>query len=670
MVMTICDNRAGLRETLLTSLVFLFFLQLLTIWIESIYRMSLVKLSMGPELLGILLPLLCLGLLFVGRRHERTALGVSFSFLLITRALCPLLPTPLSIVDAGLGVAAFLSLVCRVLTCRMNSGGGNMAAAVGIAVLSSVALRAWGSSCDLSMGGPFVGLGWALIAVAGGLSLSNARFDASDAPSEAHGSIFGAMIAALAAFANISIIYLVFSSPAVISAWSGSSLALGTVLLAVSFACVVGWCALKPAGTCSVPRAVLVVWNVAFILALVNGVYRLVAPLPESPASPPLFAGPAAWSEHILLYVMLVLSPVTLVNLAAVARRGLMSSARGNVLPVLSGMAFLVLVTMTLIFTNVWGYVGAAGPLLRNRFYVPFLVAGVGMALPLFLPVWKGALQTHTAKSRPWAAVLCACVLALLAIVGVFANAVSPATADAGARRLTVLTYNIQQGSAADGAQDYWGQLEFLRKVNADIIGLQESDTARPSGGNVDAARFFAESLGYYYYYGPNTVSGTFGTAILSRFPLENPRTFFSYSNIDEIGTAVAEIEVGGRRLAFFNSHPAGNHEAHDAHVEALLEEAWKHKHVVAVGDYNFRQSSSYYARVTAPLVDSWLSLYPDATGAPHPRWRETGPDILDMTDRIDHIFVSPDFEVVEAYYVPPPASRTDHPAHWAVIRW
>lgn len=664
------DDRTTFREALLASLVFLFFIQLLTVWTESIYRMSLVKLSMGPELLGILLPLLCLGMLFVGRRHERAALGVSLSVLLVTRALCPLLATPWLIVNAGLGVAAFLALVCCALARPNGSRSGDMAAAVGIAVLASVALRAWGSSYDVSMGGPFVGLGWAFIVVAVLLALSNAPSESSDAPSEAHDSILGAMIASLAVFANISMIYLVLSSPAVVSAWSGNGLALGTVLLSVSFACAVGWCAFSPAGTCSVPRAVLVVWNVAFILALVIGVRRFVAPLPEDPASPPLFVGPAAWSEHILLYVMLSLSPVTLVNLAAVVRRGLMSSARRNVLPVLSGMAFLLLVTMMLIFTNVWGYVGAAGPLLRNKFYVPFLVAGAGMALPLLVPVWKASLSFRDAKPRPWAAVLCACVVALLAIVGVFVHTARPATADAGTRQLTVLTYNIQQGSAANGAQDYWGQLEFLRKVNADIIGLQESDTTRPSGGNVDAARFFAESLGYYHYYGPNTVSGTFGTAILSRFPLENPRTFFSYSNIDEIGTAVAEVEVGGRRIAFFNSHPAGNHEAHDAHVEALIEEAWKHKHVVAVGDFNFRQSSSYYAKVTAPLVDSWLSLYPDAKGAAHPMWREVASDRLDMTDRIDHIFVSPDFEVVEAYYVPAPTSRTDHPAHWAIIRW
>lgn len=38
------------------------------------------------------------------------------------------------------------------------------------------------------------------------------------------------------------------------------------------------------------------------------------------------------------------------------------------------------------------------------------------------------------------------------------------------------------------------------------------------------------------------------------------------------------------------------------------------------------------------------------------------------MAERIDHIFVSQSFKVLEAYYLPSPVSETDHPAHWAVL--
>jgi hypothetical protein len=42
----------------------------------------------------------------------------------------------------------------------------------------------------------------------------------------------------------------------------------------------------------------------------------------------------------------------------------------------------------------------------------------------------------------------------------------------------------------------------------------------------------------------------------------------------------------------------------------------------------------------------------------------------LDMTNRIDHIFVSRNFRVQEAFYIPAPESQTDHPVHWAVVGW
>jgi len=658
-------QRSELREIGLVALVLLFFVQMLTVWIESIYRMSLVKLSMGVELLGILLPLLFLVLLMAGHRHERTVLAACFILLLAARVLCPILRTPWLILAAGLGVTAFLAIVCVALTHPRRATGRDAAAGAGIAILLSVGLRAWGSSYDISLGGPFAWLGWVMVVLAGALGLTRSRASTGEsAETAAPNSFVGALTTSVALFANIAVFYLVLSSPGVVSAWSGSNYAVGIALLAAAVAAAT--CAWRNANP---TRLVLAVWNTVFVGALVAGLWRLAPALPETPAADPVFAVPASWRGHLLLYLMLALSPVTLFNLAAIERGGLTNSLRKNVLAVLSGAAFLVLIIVLLVFTNVWGYVGAAGPLLRNMFYLPFLVAGIGMVLPLALPVRHGPVFSGKEPQRSRATAALAGMLALIAVAGVAARQARP-PAMSDRHELRVLTYNFQQGSAADGQQDYWGQLEFLRKAGADVVGLQESDTARPSGGNVDAPRFFAESLGYYCCYGPGTVAGTFGTAILSRFPLEKVRTFFTYSNADEIGTAAAEFEAGGRHIAIFNNHPAGSHAAHDAHVNALMAQVTPYEHVIAVGDFNFRQSSSYYAKVAAVLRDSWRTLYPDAKGAPHPDWVDGSPAVLDMTDRIDHVFVSPGFEVTEAYYVPPPASRTDHPAHWAVIRW
>jgi endonuclease/exonuclease/phosphatase family metal-dependent hydrolase len=318
-------------------------------------------------------------------------------------------------------------------------------------------------------------------------------------------------------------------------------------------------------------------------------------------------------------------------------------------------MGLLFALTLLLIFSNVWGYV-AVGPLLRNRFYLPFLLAGVGMLVP-WLMRQPGDSGNDPAQGRTVATV--AMLLCILAMIGAVVRV--PRLEQAKLKHnLTILSYNMQQGSHLDGDRNYRRQLELLRRLNPDIIGLQESDTARPSGGNVDAVRYFAESLGYHAYYGPGSIAGTFGAAILSRFPIGNARTFFTYSHSDEVGTAVAEIDVGGKTVAFFSSHPSGGHSVMNAHVDALKAEAVKYAHVIAVGDYNFTPQEPYFSSLSQLLQDSAAQLgearINNHGGKPN------------LAGEIDHIFVSHDFRVLESHYLPPPDSQTDHPAHWSVV--
>jgi endonuclease/exonuclease/phosphatase family metal-dependent hydrolase len=80
-----------------------------------------------------------------------------------------------------------------------------------------------------------------------------------------------------------------------------------------------------------------------------------------------------------------------------------------------------------------------------------------------------------------------------------------------------VLTYNIQQGYTRDGQTGFHDQLALIRREDPDVIGLQESDTARIAIGNNDVVRYFGDRLAMHAYYGPSTVAGTFGIALLSR---------------------------------------------------------------------------------------------------------------------------------------------------------
>ena len=168
--------------------------------------------------------------------------------------------------------------------------------------------------------------------------------------------------------------------------------------------------------------------------------------------------------------------------------------------------------------------------------------------------------------------------------------------------------------------------------------------------------------MGYYSYYGPTTVAGTFGTAILSKYPLLNTRSVFTYSDTDEIGVAEAEIVVAGRRITIFDVHPDGSDTAKLVFAKALLQRSQGKPNVIAMGDYNLRDYEVAYKLINSVYTNAWTSVYPSKISA----------DGVDMSgdNRIDHIFVSPTLRVRNPVYLLPPASATDHPIHWAEIYW
>jgi endonuclease/exonuclease/phosphatase family metal-dependent hydrolase len=227
---------------------------------------------------------------------------------------------------------------------------------------------------------------------------------------------------------------------------------------------------------------------------------------------------------------------------------------------------------------------------------------------------------------------------------------------------LVVMTFNIQQANDEFAEKSFDRQLALIRKVSPDILSLQETDATRISLNNNDYVRYYAEKLGYYSYYGPTTVTGTYGTAILSKYPLLNTRTAFTYSDTDEIGIAEAEVEVGGHFLTIYDVHPDGSDTAKLSFAKALLERSKDKPYVVALGDYNLRDDEEAYKLIDSVYTNAWTSVYPSRISS----------DGVDMSgeNRIDHIFVSPNLGVRNPVYVLPPESATDHPAHWAEIFW
>jgi len=314
------------------------------------------------------------------------------------------------------------------------------------------------------------------------------------------------------------------------------------------------------------------------------------------------------------------------------------------------------------IFTNVWGYIEPISPWFRNKFWLPYLLMAGLLTLLVGrkkVNITASSLKTQNRSGWIWSAFL---VIIFAATVISSLLTTNPQVFNANDDSLLVMTYNIQQANSEDGERSYKQQLALIQKVSPDVLSLQESDSTRVSLNNNDYVRYYAGKLGYYSYFGPKTVTGTYGTAVLSKYPLQNTRTVFSFSEKDEIGTAVAEIEVEGHLFTIYAVHPAGSDTAKLAFARTLLEISKDDANVIALGDYNLRDYEEAYQLIAGTYTNAWESVYPS----------KISPDGTDMSgkNRIDHIFFSPSLQVRNPVYILPPDSATDHPVHWAEIYW
>ena len=229
---------------------------------------------------------------------------------------------------------------------------------------------------------------------------------------------------------------------------------------------------------------------------------------------------------------------------------------------------------------------------------------------------------------------------------------------------LRVLSYNIQQGSDENANKNFEAQSVVIRGVNADIIGLQESDTCRISSGNSDIVRFVSNRLKLYSYYGPKTLTGTYGIALLSKYPILNPKTFYMESKGEQTATILAQIIVGSTIFNIFITH-LGNYEdpAEDrsqiVQQENILSVTNGLSNVILMGDFNFELGTEQYNITVAQLYDCWEIAPPTEKlfGDLPKGWETRLPD-----GRIDHIFVSSELNNSVSLIVYSGGTAADHP--------
>ncbi|MBN1660153.1 MAG: endonuclease/exonuclease/phosphatase family protein [Anaerolineae bacterium] len=653
-----------LLPAVLYGILLLFFLQLLTDFVEAIYVFGLLGTGIPVEIAAVLLLFSPLLLLLLPQTLSRRAALLVAGLMLVCRITGPLLDTRGRMFVAGLGAAAWLILLPSLLTRRDNR---RFSIGLALALTLSILFRALGSGSDVSTGGTFQFLGWLLAFAAGALLLLTGEPGPEPAPARgrpASGSapsFWRTAALALGVMGTLVLSYFVFSAPNVIARWTGVAylpiVALLSAVVTLSAALLFwkpGWLALLSPG-------VVVGWNILFVLALVLAIAPHQVPFPADPAAYPFPAPPASAFHPVPLFLLLLLVPILPIDLMLFARELTAMAPSSHRLGGAFSLASLYLLVMILahIFTSTYDYIPVIGPFFRDRFWLVHLVAGLAAALPLLALRRPSAhLAPDASRGRTSLAVMAALLLLFIATVaGAAAAASRPAAPPDAVPPLTVMTYNIQQGNSEDGQRNFDGQLDVIRSADPDVVGLVENDTNRIANGNTDVVRYFADRLDMYSYYGPKTVVGTFGVALLSKYRIENARTVYHHSAREQEATIDAQIRVGGRTFRVYVTHLASEDKDENlAQMQEILEMMQAEENVILFGDFNFRPDTPQYRLTAGALDDSWLLRWPGGT-----------PDQgIDPARRIDHIFVSPGTYISDSYYIA--GLESDHPAMVTII--
>lgn len=109
----------------------------------------------------------------------------------------------------------------------------------------------------------------------------------------------------------------------------------------------------------------------------------------------------------------------------------------------------------------------------------------------------------------------------------------------------------------------------LIKEMEVDVIGLLETDLQRIIMGNRDTTQYLAEDLGMYVDYGPGPNKHTWGSALLSKFPIVNSTHHLLPSPVGELAPAIhATIDAYGQLVDVFVFHSGQEEDPEDRRLQ------------------------------------------------------------------------------------------------------
>ncbi|MFX1322431.1 MAG: endonuclease/exonuclease/phosphatase family protein [Promethearchaeota archaeon] len=664
-------------------------------FIESIYSLNLIEVELNENAaaaLFLLSPIILLIPLFKKGFPDRGMVIIGET-MIMCRILEPLFGTQLKMVLTGIGVFCFMLFLPVFLQSKSKTNEEKNSLLIGtelsIGLAMTILLRTLGSTLDITYHFWFLWLSWILAAIAAIMLINflnpdrmtkifGEQISFNESNKEKKGSKWKVLGLSFGITSILVLIYFAFSSPGVISRWTEGNYTAITIIIILAITVFIFLVAFKPDLIKRITFKGLLVWNGLFVLMLVLNIGIHQIPFLFI-TSYPVYAPTTTILHQILLYIMLILSPIILIDFTLLTRE--LFRSRPSIRKIggsffITSIYFLLMI-FSAVFTTVWDYVPYIGAFFRDMIWFVYLIVGLVMALPIFLVKKDSLFFTKQSRNNLKAKLKISGLISIICfgtIIGVVLLEMPPKKY-AIDNPIRILSYNIQQGFDENGDKNFEGQYEVIKNANASIIGLEESDTCRISNGNADFVRYINNRLRYYSYFGPKTVTGTYGIALLSRYPIKNAKTFYMESEGEQTATIEAQITIGAITYNVFVTHlgefidptiPPYD-ESHIIQQEQLLERIGTKTNVILLGDFNFRpHTEQYNITLVHPLDDCWEIANSTLIGDVPNDWEPRLPD-----ERVDYVFISPDLTAKSAYievtYFGGTAS--DHPALLTSIR-
>jgi endonuclease/exonuclease/phosphatase family metal-dependent hydrolase len=234
----------------------------------------------------------------------------------------------------------------------------------------------------------------------------------------------------------------------------------------------------------------------------------------------------------------------------------------------------------------------------------------------------------------------------------------APAAPARGRVRLSVMSYNIHVGVGMDKKLDLARIAEVIRRERVDLVALQEVDRGVERTGRVDEVRELARLTGMDFAFAHNLdyQGGQYGVAVLSRFPILaiDHRRYANRRERERRGFLRVEVEVGGRRLNFVNTHL--DYQFLDGRAfetgQLLKALADVRGPLIVAGDFNEEPGvGAHDMMLKAGFADAWAGNA--APGLTYPADRPT--------KRIDYVFHRGLGDGVDARAAVPDTLASDH---------